>query len=981
MKKTALPLLAIFVGASALIPTLPGFATEGPKPSWIWAEDKSTTEPVYFRRQWTQRGPVQSATLTITVDDEYTVMLNGKNLGKDSRWQQAIAYDVTSRIANGDNVIAVQAKNGHGAAGLVAALEITNQDGSSRIILSDAEWFVSTTKKPGWLAPSVDLTDWAAASVIATLGDKPWGDPLVSAVAPKKAAELAAKQKGPAAAPEVLQEATVHPEGFVIEKLYDVPKETQGSWVSMAVDEEGRLYCSDQGDKGIFRITVGPEGAVEVEKVPAPISGAQGLLWHRGALYAGVNGGTPSSGFMKVMDFSGDGKLDTVWVLREMQGRGEHGVHAVVPSPDGESLYLFAGNMTQVPEPERFSVPENFGEDQLLPSMPDARGHAKSIRAPGGWITKTDLDGSTYNFFAAGFRNQYDGAFNAHGELFSYDSDMEWDLGAPWYRPTRIYHVTSAAEFGWRTGSGKFPQWFPDVLPPALEVGPGSPTGVVSGAGAKFPAKYQNALYAFDWTYGTMYALHQKATGASYEVTKEEFVTGVPLYLTDGVVSPDGNLYFAVGGRNTDSALYRVRYTGDEPTAAAPAAPGEFAEARALRRQLETHHRESEGAVDAVWEHLGSEDRHIRYAARIALEHQPVEQWADRALAETDSEAALSALLALVRQGSESHLPDVLENLQLIFGSELSEMQQLSGLRVLNLALVRLGQGDAETLESLATLLSVRYPGSSDRLNRELAYTLTALGSPDVPAKTVPLLNQQSIASESVEIDPDLIARSGRYGAAVAQMKAASPERLQLWFAYVLRNAEAGWTPQLREQYFAWFSKARTFKGGLSFQGFVENIRQEALAKIESDEARLALAAISEQPARLIPEGFEDARAIQVGAKIGLKFDTDLITAEAGEKLAITFLNNDPTGIMHNLVIIDRGTADEVVAASMMVGPDSVANNFIPDIPAVLAATPQVAPSRKYTLYYEVPKETGDYHFICTYPGHSQIMQGIFRVE
>ena len=40
-----------------------------------------------------------------------------------------------------------------------------------------------------------------------------------------------------------------------------------------------------------------------------------------------------------------------------------------------------------------------------------------------------------------GFRNAYDIAFNAHGELFTYDSDMEWDRGLPWYRPTRILHV------------------------------------------------------------------------------------------------------------------------------------------------------------------------------------------------------------------------------------------------------------------------------------------------------------------------------------------------------------------------------------------------------------------------------------------------------------------------------------------------------------------------------------------------------------
>ena len=46
----------------------------------------------------------------------------------------------------------------------------------------------------------------------------------------------------------------------------------------------------------------------------------------------------------------------------------------------------------------------------------------------------------------AGLRNHFDIAFNALGDLFTYDSDMEWDVGTPWYRPTRIYHLVSGGE-------------------------------------------------------------------------------------------------------------------------------------------------------------------------------------------------------------------------------------------------------------------------------------------------------------------------------------------------------------------------------------------------------------------------------------------------------------------------------------------------------------------------------------------------------
>jgi hypothetical protein len=47
---------------------------------------------------------------------------------------------------------------------------------------------------------------------------------------------------------------------------------------------------------------------------------------------------------------------------------------------------------------------------------------------------------------------------------------------------------------------------YPDNLPATLNIGQGSPTNVMFGTGAKFPEKYQKALYAFDWSFGIIYA-------------------------------------------------------------------------------------------------------------------------------------------------------------------------------------------------------------------------------------------------------------------------------------------------------------------------------------------------------------------------------------------------------------------------------------------------------------------------------------------
>src|SRR5690606_23504563 len=129
--------------------------------------------------------------------------------------------------------------------------------------------------------------------------------------------------------------------------------------------------------------------------------------------------------------------------------------------------------------------------DQTLKREPDGRGHAANVMAPGGWICKIDPDGSNFTLISQGYRNSYDVGVMPNGEIFTYDSDMEWDLGLPWYRPTRVNHAVSGSEFGWRNGSGKWPDYFEDSLPAVIDIGPGSPVGVLFGTGAKFPTKYQ----------------------------------------------------------------------------------------------------------------------------------------------------------------------------------------------------------------------------------------------------------------------------------------------------------------------------------------------------------------------------------------------------------------------------------------------------------------------------------------------------------
>ncbi|MFP6887757.1 MAG: hypothetical protein VB997_09350, partial [Opitutales bacterium] len=217
--------------------------------------------------------------------------------------------------------------------------------------------------------------------------------------------------------------------GFKVELLYTVPKAEQGSWVNLCVDGKGRIIASDQFG-GLYRFpapSVGqPLQAKDIEKVPAKIRAANGLLWAFDALYVGVNDyeRKMESGLYRVTDSNGDDQLDKVEKLRGMTTRGDHGIHAVLLAPDGKSIYLITGNNTTPTEADASRVPLHWGEDHLLPRMPDGRGHNRGRLAPGGIIYKVSPDGKHWENVSSGYRNVFDGGFNKAGDLFTYDADM-----------------------------------------------------------------------------------------------------------------------------------------------------------------------------------------------------------------------------------------------------------------------------------------------------------------------------------------------------------------------------------------------------------------------------------------------------------------------------------------------------------------------------------------------------------------------------
>src|SRR5207247_701770 len=97
-----------------------------------------------------------------------------------------------------------------------------------------------------------------------------------------------------------------------------------------------------------------------------------------------------------------------------------------------------------------------------------------------------------------------------------------------WYEPTRLYHVTAGAHFGWqgpqRAQTWRYPPSFLDVSAPIATLGRGSPTGVACYRHVQFPERYRGGLFLCDWTFGRIYFVKLERSGATYRGTPEVFL-------------------------------------------------------------------------------------------------------------------------------------------------------------------------------------------------------------------------------------------------------------------------------------------------------------------------------------------------------------------------------------------------------------------------------------------------------------------------
>ncbi|WP_218280288.1 hypothetical protein [Verrucomicrobium spinosum] len=209
-----------------------------------------------------------------------------------------------------------------------------------------------------------------------------------------------------------------------------------------------------------------------------------------------------------------------------------------------------------------------------------------------------------------------------------------------------------------------------------------------------------------------------------------------------------------------------------------------------LRRQLEKFHVDGShpDAIGQAWPHLSHPDRFVRYAARVAIEKQPVDLWDKKAIMESNVQGRIEALIALSRVGNKSHQSPVLESLATIDYNSLDQEHQLQLLRAWQLALVRFGKPAPDVCLKLAEKLEPLFPQKSNAANQELSQILIFLDSKQVVAKTLGLMATAKDESGQLASE-ELLARNSGYARAAGDVHSSQPNRQQISYMFALRNA------------------------------------------------------------------------------------------------------------------------------------------------------------------------------------------------
>jgi putative heme-binding domain-containing protein len=773
-------------------------ADEPAIPNWIAHSNESVQR--YRLVQSVNLGEsVLSGRMTFAADfARVTVMINDSTMLKVEPYCQLQRLDVTQWLKTGKNVIAIDVERVNGPSAIAVEFELRLNSGKIVRLVSNETWATEGGKSKVRTLGAVRAELWGNSRRDASL----------SPVENYEQWQQAKSRESEKSQPKFW---TVP--GFQIELLRAAHAE-EGSWISLAFDDKGRAIISRE-DQGLLRMTLDADrtSVEKVETIPLDLKECRGLVFDSDELYANANN-SKSLYRAQIDDEVNTGRIEK---LREFSGGVGHGRNDLtindgwLYSIHGDSVELPRDNVTDLTSPVRHWVNDGRGEGQLL---------------------RMQLSTQKWEVVCAGLRNPY-GVASHRGEIFTFDADNEYDMGTPWYRPTRLLGLYPGGDVGYRTAGHNLPPRFhdqPENAPPVLTIGRSSPTAVFCDPQLAFPAPYRDALFLLDWTYGRVLAVHLVPRGAGWRAQAELFLQGRPLNVTDIARGDDGAMYLITGGRKTQSSLYRVVATGKPSDAQnSPAGPDEVHERDAaefsarqieIRRQLEliARHRDADG-LERVIDHLADTDPVLRHAARIALERLPNAHWRTEVSNHSDISKWLFGNLSIAQAMDSSEAASMLERWLQCEPMSLDLSSQLVWIRLGEWCLrTNKDAVQAKRSEVLAKLLacwpvtSIQHVGletSTVELRHRIAQLLGGLQS-----------------EEAIEI-------------IVRDLLSSTLQEDQVAGLLALRQQRSGWTEAQRRLQFGLLQDVDHMVGGEGLPKFMSSIREESLGTLSENERKI----------------------------------------------------------------------------------------------------------------------------------------------
>ncbi len=800
-------------------------------PHWI-SSSTSNSLPVDLVRSFSAVAPVQQATLKFAADFCFaTVAINETEVLDVAPFVQLQTLDVTNAVQRGENRIRVRLREGNKLTGVALSLEVRYVDGTSAMIVSDGAWAVGLVDPTGVLEVPPLETEKLLVEDRGAVAPELWGIGRRNlSLSAFENYEQWQQSKGEVA-DKNRPKFWLAP-GFEITELR-VAQPDEGSWIAMAFDEQGRLTVSRE-DVGLLRMTIAEDrkSVARVEKIDVPLEECRGLAYDGATLYANAN----NSKAIFRLKIDDEGKAQELTKLRDFPGGVGHGRNdiALLKDQTGQtSIFSIHGDSVELPSSDLNDLTSPLRETKLLPPKREGTLYRLDL----GTTVKTSL-------VHAGLRNPYGVALHESGDPYTFDADNEHDMGTPWYRPTRILQLTSGGDSGYREVTGQLPPRFhdqPDQAPQLFDIGRSSPTSLMFGYGLKFPKDYQQALFALDWTYGRVIAVHLLPRGMTYRASAETFLQGRPLNVTDIATGPDGAMYLITGGRKTQSALFRIMSTNE--THELMSRPSSLHEELCQEYSGKVRSKKTLTSMNnsSLPREILSHDPVERHAARLVVERDPANLETGNSRSIAPGPGAMTALMVIARARKPEAvgaIVSMMKNIE-VHGQNIpiathDLTSQFIWVRVANLCLETsredvLAQREKLIPEVVAAWkaldtrpFSVAPDGTSVELRRRLAYLLGELGAEELPSLAGPVLLASGVQED------------------------------QLAGLLALRNQKTGWTPALRRQQFETINSIPLMIGGAGLPPLEKWLREESI-KTLSDAERTELAGLLE-PQPPVPE-------------------------------------------------------------------------------------------------------------------------------